>query len=341
MTTLESKTFDGAGDFDRWAKATMNIIKYRGAIDALITDITNAKLPEDKNERRDEIDRIEHIEGIAHTLLCLSLAPELGVLGDKRSAYELWNELHSSYSIPDTVNVMRELRILMGTRMKNSEIDGRAFISRFQQHMDSILATGPTVEQILAVMPLLSLNSHYDSVVAKFTAMKLSEFSFKDVQNAIKLQSDAIVYRVPKTDDSFTAGSKRGNRFCAHCKTATHNTGNCRTKRAKDKRNDKASGLPNFELGDTAVHSVHDLANLMGNQDVWLLGSGATASFCHSYSAFLSYKAEEGQITTMGGEVLPVCGRGSVALGDSIQIDNVLHVPGSVVNVLSVSRLAV
>ncbi|KAJ2823706.1 hypothetical protein GGI24_003613, partial [Coemansia furcata] len=177
MITLESEPFDGTGNFASWANSTMKIIKSRGAIDALLTDITKAEHPEDERES------MEDIEEVAHSLLCISLAPELWPLGNDRTAHELWNELHRLYSTPNTSWAIKELRLLMSTKMDKFEIDGRAFISRFQHRADNIRAAGITTAQMYTLMFLISLNANFESVVAKFSVMKLNEFTFQDVQN--------------------------------------------------------------------------------------------------------------------------------------------------------------
>ncbi|KAJ1726626.1 hypothetical protein LPJ72_006275, partial [Coemansia sp. Benny D160-2] len=78
----------------------------------------------------------------------------------------------------------------------------------------------------------------------------------------------------------------------------------------------------------------------LANPRMWLLDSGANASSCHAHSAFIDIQPKDGLITSMAGENIAVKGVGTVAIGSDIAIDNVLHVPESATNLLSVSKLA-
>ena len=98
--------------------------------------------------------------------------------------------------------------------------------------------------------------------------------------------------------------------------------------------------------------STFPLSLLCGETNGWFLDSGATAHITSQQSSFTSYNAVIGRSVGMvTGANTPVVGEGSVVLPvqasklsisgvTSITLQNVLHVPGAAINLVSVSKLS-
>ncbi|KAJ2295722.1 hypothetical protein IW139_003711, partial [Coemansia sp. RSA 353] len=101
------------------------------------------------------------------------------------------------------------------------------------------------------------------------------------------------------------------------------------------------NGVYKLRMAGAAIYAAHaSLADpFNASKPFWILDSGANASTCNDERAFESITQVQGNICTIGGNGIDVRGRGAAQLDGELIFDDVLHVPQSKLNLLSVSRL--
>ncbi|KAL0387931.1 UNVERIFIED_CONTAM: Retrovirus-related Pol polyprotein from transposon RE1 [Sesamum radiatum] len=112
----------------------------------------------------------------------------------------------------------------------------------------------------------------------------------------------------------------------------------------------KSTNTPSDPVTTTYANYVHIDEEFAGNAsnhfsidfDYWIIDTGATNHICADITIFTSYAkpSHKHSVHLRDGIQKPVLYVGTVKLSDNFVLDNVLHIPGFSVNLLSVSQLA-
>ncbi|KAL0291587.1 UNVERIFIED_CONTAM: hypothetical protein Sangu_3262400 [Sesamum angustifolium] len=112
----------------------------------------------------------------------------------------------------------------------------------------------------------------------------------------------------------------------------------------------KSTNTPSDPVTTTYANYVHIDEEFAGNASnhssidfgYWIIDTGATNHICADITMFTSYAkpSHKHSVHLPDGTKKPVLYVGTVKLSDNFVLDNVLHIPGFSVNLLSVSQLA-
>ncbi|KAL0391010.1 UNVERIFIED_CONTAM: Retrovirus-related Pol polyprotein from transposon RE2 [Sesamum calycinum] len=112
----------------------------------------------------------------------------------------------------------------------------------------------------------------------------------------------------------------------------------------------KSTNTPSDPVTTTYANYVHIDEEFAGNASnhssvdfgYWIIDTGATNHICADITMFASYAkpSHKHSVHLPDGTQKPVLYVGTVKLSDNFVLDNVLHIPGFSVNLLSVSQLA-
>ncbi|KAJ2585285.1 hypothetical protein IWW49_004691 [Coemansia sp. RSA 1797] len=101
------------------------------------------------------------------------------------------------------------------------------------------------------------------------------------------------------------------------------------------------NGIYKLKLAGAAIYAAHALLvdPFNASEPFWILDSGANASTCNDKCAFESITQVQGNICTISRNGIDICSQGAAQLDSKLIFDDVLHVPQSKLNLLSVSLL--
>ncbi|KAJ2179406.1 hypothetical protein GGF45_002420 [Coemansia sp. RSA 551] len=133
-------------------------------------------------------------------------------------------------------------------------------------------------------------------------------------------------------------GGGNGNGNCSNGGNGNGGNNRCQSDNYNSSCN---KGVNKLRMAGAAIYAAH--ASLVdpfnASEPFWILDSGTNASTCNDECTFESITQVQGNICTIGSNGIDVHGRGAAQLDGDLIFDDVLHVPQSKLNLLSVSCL--
>ncbi|KAJ2692617.1 hypothetical protein H4R19_006121, partial [Coemansia spiralis] len=138
--TIDGIKFDGKQPFSTWALGVLILAKAKRCSRALTENLrsSDGKMsPED-----------EAIGGVALGILLATLDSSLHELLRDKTAHEAWKDLDNSYRTANTAKVINQMEAVFSTRMRDDDIDGRDYATKYQILVNAIEDQNMTLGQV-------------------------------------------------------------------------------------------------------------------------------------------------------------------------------------------------
>ncbi|CAF0991556.1 unnamed protein product [Brachionus calyciflorus] len=186
-------------------------------------------------------------------------------------------------------------------------------------------------EQDIAMTIMQELVSAYDNFVQCLTINV-------DINDPDNIDLDEII-----NSKTFKKKKQFKNVKCYNCNKMGHYASDCKApKLKKDKQPQTKNAHLNIKNNDEFIFHTKDSFN-SEIKNIWLLDSGATNHLCCIKSMFIDLKPHSSKVKVGDGRDLEVMGIGNIKAKinsknglKSITIENVLYVPESSVNLISI-----
>ena len=310
----------------------------------------------------------------AIALIMLNVKEEhLHTVANATSARIAWTALENIFKSKSAARLLH-LRRALNTLKKEKNETLPQYVARAKVLRSDILAAGQQVsEEELASCLLNGLPKQYDTIV-EVLSNTLSSLTLDSIlpklldseqrmKNSSKHPEDsgafsARQYGRPSSDSSRNfqrsntpSGQHSHNNnstWCAYCKRKGHTIKNCFKKMNADKRAQQGPDHQSNSRSGLALSAVNSESTVYSHPNHWLLDSGASEHMTPDATLLMDYTKLDTPIKIMygNGQSLSAVGRGTILLKTlssrfpTVTVSNVLHVPDSAVNFLSMERLA-
>ena len=306
---------------------------------------TDEKGLKDFNARRDR----------ALAIIVLSISAKLlYIIGDPDDPKKVWEKLRDTYQKKSWANKLRLKRRLYNMKLKPSE-SLQQHLKNFIEIFDELAVIGEALAEEDKVISLLaSLPDTFSVLVTTLEAMDKVP-SWEDVMERLLHENEKMTSKKESSSsEDKVLYSKRFNntRKCFECNEPGHIRKNCKLlkKSKRDFKKGTANAAQQIEQEDEEV-SLYTAGLLTSKRNdtrnEWIIDSGCTHHMCSDQEMFREYEELSADMKVEMGDGTPLVarGRGSVALklnqqGSQVNcvLTNVLHVPGLIYNLISVSQ---
>ncbi|KAJ2889624.1 hypothetical protein GGI21_006496, partial [Coemansia aciculifera] len=322
--TFEVPVFDGDtnANFADWLR-DVSIAAGTLGVEYIILSDTRTSSAEGQVPAFSDADKIADAK--ARGIILSALSPGLKATVNNRTAFEAITALKTSFASSKTAKLVNDLSHLLNFKMADGDIGGRQFTVQWQILCAKIDMAQLTVEDVMKLVYLASLNGKFESIAIEYGDKKPADFTIQQVQTKVFNCSDmflaatsgaAMVMAASSTTTmAATASANADNKqsatvvYCVYCKKRGHVVADCRKLKAKQEKAGESGGSDassegktfKLKLASTSIYAAHAAVNWLADKDTWLLDSGANASSCNKRSAFTKVVPEGGDITTVSG----------------------------------------
>ncbi|KAI5643647.1 gag-polypeptide of LTR copia-type domain-containing protein [Phthorimaea operculella] len=291
----------------------------------------------------------------ARSKICLMISENIfPLVSSAKTAKETWDALKKAYADSGLLRRLTLLRKLFGLKLEGcNSIEN--YVTEVQSTNQALQAIKSGLDdEFLAVVMLAGLTEDFNPLVMalehsakKLTTELVISALYKEGQRTRtgNVTGDSVLAAASRSSSSGGGGGKN-KLICRFCNKAGHMKWQCKllkkqqlTKKdsgASDSRNRNANARS--DTGNIATTSFSLLSNVC-NKDNWVVDSGASSHMTASGDQLVDVKEEHTTITTANNHKVDSDRRGTVKLLEhDVQLEEVLHVPDLLTNLLSVGK---
>lgn len=318
----------GSDNYHTWCFAIKNYIALKG-LTACVFDPSSLK-----NDKPEDIAKLEQCKAT----LSLSIESSIFVHIQKcATAKDIWETLKKLYEDKGLTRKISLLRNLISTRLEDKDCM-QQYVDQIMDYAHKLTGIGFDIsDEWLGAILLAGLTEEFKPLIMAIEA------------SSAKLTADVIVSKLIDSQSANSKGgealfgkkkySKEKNNFkekkCYNCGIKGHISKKCRKPKKEENRENGSANN---------AFSAFLCKNYSNGQNTWYLDSGASNHMTPFGNLLINKKATSvDSIMAANSAKMPTKQAGDAKMqlsGEVIEIQDILHVPGLAVNLLSINKIA-